>query len=383
MANTKNNRPPQFFGNASGLAWWREFTKWVVESGSQGATELNIFAFEAFMEGKAAEWYKALPDQTKSSLSALKAALETAYPGDTAEAGILDYAMEDPVTAYQQFLNKGMEDTKLTSPVEIDIRQNGQIETAAYFHEWVRAAYKKALSVPSSEMSAEVKGGLLKAALPREIRSLLPKKARMTIAEVAKAVVDIDPADVDEQISHRDRLARLEQRAPVRFQAQNVLAPALPGTYAPVPATGVAAPTKTGANDGRAIRGNQHLVFPNTPHGREQYNKAMASFNATFGETGAVSAYKPMPLTPGTLPPGRDVCDQCGQAGHLRTACTNKPLPEREVKFRGVNSSAQRAEDRVSRDSPSASVRLLQAAEEQAFDPADWYYDQENESGQA
>lgn len=392
------SRPTQFYGTTSGATWWRDFSKWLVESGSQANDAMAVDAFEAFMEGGAAQWFQTLSDSATSTLKTLKKEFLARYPGMADATGILDYGVEDPVETFRQFLTKGMGDKDLTAPVEVDIRGSGRFEAGPYFHQWIRMAYVKGSEVPSQEMSATVQGTMLRDALPKEVRQMIPKQPKMTLADIARAVLAIDPADLNEVISDRNRLLRLEQRGIARYQQQNA-APTMPSIYAPMAPAAVPSASSRGPNapgvgpvvpqpGAPAVRGEAHLTFPNTQAGRDAYAKALAAYNATYGTGGAVSASRPLPLTPGTLAPGPNVCDLCGLAGHLRTACNNTPLDEREARFRGINSSAQRAENMRSREQHTAvaPVRSVGFGDLTPFNPADWYFEDsesENEAGQA
>lgn len=369
-------RPPLFNGSTSGPAWWREFAIWLSGTGAVDSFARTKMAFSASMVGPAKEAYKKFKDEDLKDVETLQAAFEKAFPGDDTADTLFQSLFQDPTDAFRRFLKTGLDVQQLFNDVEVDGRGiRGEVvkHQMTYFHWWVQQAFSLGTQVPATDMSEAVKGRELFEALPPQLQMFvnIPKG---TLLQVTQAVAAINPNALGIWREWENRWKVVEKRLPPRTQdARPTGGSTSPYVYAPVSNQGQ--PSNT--SSGKVIRGAGHLCFPDDPHGHAAYGRAMAQFNKTYGPNSGVSAYKPMPLTPGTLAPGAGVCDQCGQRGHIRPNCSRDVLPEREVKYRSINSKLQRQEDQAT---GATQVRGVS----EGFNAEDFYYKApENSEGHA
>lgn len=385
--NPHPDRPPLFNGSTSGPAWWREFSIWFAVTGDVESLPRAKMSMNAFLIGTAKDWLKGEEAKKATTVIELGEAFEKKYPGNETADTIFESLFEDPTEAFQRFLQAGMGDADILSEVEVEGRGfRGDIvkHKMAYFHWWVQQAYYIGSQVPSTEMSETVKGRELYHALPPTLQMFV-NVPKGTLVQVTQAVAAVNRSALDHLHGLSTRMSIVEKRQPPR--AQNISGtgnPSTPFTYGPVgnnggqgnqgtPANGTNN-WQPPANGAKAIRGSQHLTFPDTPGGHAGYARAMEAFTRQNRSGAAPSPYKHMPLKPGTQPPGPGVCDQCGQRGHIRAGCKSDALLEMEIKYRGINSNMQRQEDRA-----------MQLHSVDEFNPELYYYrgESENSEGRA
>lgn len=369
---TQNPLPPFFTGTTSGPLWWHAFTRWVIGAGRTDPD--RVLLFETVVTKPVRDWFKALAADKKKTLADLREAFETQYPGAADEEEFFLAKLEDPRKAFTSYLARPWP-KDVAAEVEVELRDetgNSSKEKVPYFQEWARQAYHRGVKVNKTDMSNDTKGLLVRGALPDILKALVPKDCD-TLLLVCKTLTELEPSVVHRSQSIETRLFAVEQRSSVRQNTQSY-APSpsyQPAAFVPVPQQnapqGQPAPA-TGSNSSstKAVRAPFHLVFPNDAPGCGNYQKAMEAYNAAYGTGMAVSASRPYPLKPGTLAPGHGVCNSCGMSGHLQGNCNGVKLDEREQKYRGINSAAQRREDQATM------VRMV--ADSPAFNPHDFYH---------
>lgn len=346
--------PEDFDGvSCGGPAWWRGFQRWIANQ--REGDENRMMMFESFLVGAAQAWWNTYTDVTRpKTIAAAKSALCIKYPASKNDESIWPED-EDAHDTFLKFVRAGMDEKSILTATESsyrDARGREKKRPVLYCQDWVRQAFELSEDIPNARCDAVVKGSLLRSHLPRAIKKYVDIRSR-TILEVVQDVMKLDPEELKADIEMARTLAMLQNRTHSRINDANVAASSLsfrPTAYYTMPSTGndtnAQSPNAGSGGKGPAVRGAAHLLYDDTPAGRQKYNADMAKYVQTYGINGYVSSAQPYPLTPGTLAPGRGVCDECGYDGHLRADCQGKKLPEREIKFRGINSKAQRDEDR-------------------------------------
>ena len=76
---------------------------------------------------------------------------------------------------------------------------------------------------------------------------------------------------------------------------------------------------------------------PNNPEGLVNYTNQIATWQATYGQSGkGPTETRPYPLTPGTVPVASGECWKCGGRAHHPGPCSLPPVPTLETKWRSI-----------------------------------------------
>lgn len=377
--------PQQFTGIGSGTAWWKAFTKWAATAVPDDKNKVT--AFPAFLEDAAEAWWEGLKtagengtDIQPKKLEELRVAFVKQYPAPAADEGLFPDD-EDHHQLFLRHLSRKMDDKSLLDVVETSFRDKYNVERkqqVLYCQDWVKTAYDLSELVPG--IQDNIKGSMLRDALPKAIRKYIAPSSS-TIYAVAKDVMRMDTDALTQDIESARNLQLVLNRQPLRTnQTTPMVAPLpyqpfqsmsggnqgqpqsnmqqprpQPTGYQYVPYGGGSnvqpggRPAPPGVN-APAVRQDHHLTYPDTPNGRAAYQHEMSRYQSRYGENPPVNSSIPYPLTPGTLAPGHNVCDSCGREGHIRADCRGPYLPDREIRFRSLNSKHQRDENRVGRE---------------------------------
>lgn len=365
-------QPPHFDGTGNGAAWFKLFTIWVVTATTVEADK--IIVFKAYMEDAALKWYNELKEKPKT-WDELESVFLAKYPGTEVGHGLF-FEDDDHHGLFLNHLSLGatMDTKTMLEVVETTFKDRRNADKTAqilYVQEWVKQAYDLAGMVPG--ITELIKGTMLRNALPTQLqRHVMPSS--VTIYDVARDIMRMNVSSLRQDIETARNVQLLLNRQPPRTnQTTSMMNPTGPGSYqqqeyrpqgygygagqqgqqqprGPTgyqPLSGQQGGGPSPPQGLPAVRGQAHLTYDATAQGRAAYEHELGRYHARYGDNPRVYASVPYPLTPGTKAPGQGICDACGQPNHLRADCPGPYLPEREVRFRGVNSKRQRDEDRM------------------------------------
>lgn len=332
--------PPAFDGSTSGAAWWRLFTQWVASHGTTDA-ELIVLSLESFLHGDALLWFHGLTDAQRASWKTVRPLFIARFPG--ADDVLFPPAVLDPVTDFHNFLNKRIEPKELLDVVEIEAADgSGRKEQVHRYQYWAIELYRKCARTPASDMSDGAMGHWVRSSMSDTLRRMVPSSVKGG-KEICKYVAKLGYDDVHTTVTNEIRLKSVEAFARQMGARQQAGATYVTrgndGASDTQQANGA---QRTGGPSVTPLKAGEHLLYSDTPAGKEAYRLALEKYDKTYGTGMSLSVNRKFPLTPGTLAPGDDVCNNCGLSGHLQSSCNKTAVPERERRFRGMCAAAMR-----------------------------------------